>query len=216
MAELHPEECWPGLYRAGQRRQVGWTEHSALYLEQNVIILSSSWFMEITWRSSKGPKDLLGLPVMVWLFWAVGKNLWSDRAVLEWEWGWRTCEFKAPFNTCSSHRDLGNGERLGRRWQELWLLVPLWHQGKSLLIFPPSICQFMSPSQPLSICNNFFCLNVFCLQIQDYFFFKEVTFIPSPFPALSTDFLSVPDSQRPSFSHWAIYLQSADPNPSLI
>lgn len=59
-------------------------------------------------------------------------RLWTtinDQEGVWEEWGWQILEFKAPFNTCWSQRDLGKGEGLGRRWQCLFRLVSLWHLG---------------------------------------------------------------------------------------
>lgn len=67
-------------------------------------------------------------------------------------------EFRAPFNTCSSQRDLEKGEGLGRRWQGRWSLVLLWHMG-NLSWFPTvPLSDFALLLEPLSACNHLFCL----------------------------------------------------------
>lgn len=71
-------------------------------------------------------------------FWAKKESMISGGR-LKWSLGargWTICEFKSPFNICPSQRDMGRGERSGRRWEGFWSLVPLWHIGNGSW-FPP-------------------------------------------------------------------------------
>lgn len=142
MAELHPEECRSSLYRVGQRRQVGNSDllsavlspTAALLHYLSTLYLSATFQFHHSWITSQ-PLRPPRSPRPLW--WGGYSRFWTtinDRG--GWwvkrrlgEWGWKILEFKAPFNTCSSQRDLRKGERLGRRWQGPWSLVPLWHLG---------------------------------------------------------------------------------------
>lgn len=93
-------------------------------------------------------------------FWAKKESMISGGR-LKWSlgaWGWTICEFKSPFNICPSQRDMGRGERSGRRWEGFWSLVLLWHIGNGSW-FPPIL---LSPfvflvHLPVGIFAAFFC-----------------------------------------------------------
>lgn len=160
MAELHPEECRSSLYWVGQRRQVGNSDLLTAYLSNLQSNLPISHFLvspspdHIT--APQAPKIPEAL-VMRWLFklfWPTINGQGVKRS--SGEWGYRTLEFKAPFNTCSSQRELGKGEG----WWGLWSLVPLWHlRNRSWLpTVPVSVYVFLL--ELLSACNHLFCLRL--------------------------------------------------------
>ncbi len=179
MAELHPEECRSSLYRVGQRRQVGNSDLLNVVLSLAAAPLhylsdlfpSATFQFHHSWITSQ-PLRLPRSPRPLW--WGGYSRFWTtinDRGNggvkrSLGEWGWKILEFKAPFNTCSSQRDLGKGESIGGGWQGLWSLVPLWHLGNRSWFpsVPLSVCAFLV--EPLSACNHPFCLLlsfVFCL-----------------------------------------------------
>lgn len=127
MAELHPEECRSRLYRAGQRRQVGDTFAISRFPVSPVLHHFAGGLLKL----------LLWSGGSLW-FWAKKESIISGGR-LKWSLGargWTICEFKSPFNIRPSQRDMGWGERSGRRWEGFWSLVPLWHIGNGSW-FPP-------------------------------------------------------------------------------
>lgn len=189
MAELHPEECRSSLYRVGQRRQVCSSDllSAVLSLCSSTSSLSfqplpirhfpiSPFMDQITVpQALKIPKAL----VMRCLFKFQDNNQWGGGLKRSLgECGWKILEFKAPFNTCSSQRDLGKGERLGRRWQGLWSLVPLWHLGN----------RSWFPTIPLPV-SAFLSVAVFCFMSM-FFSYPNVYVWASPSLPNKTLFLT--------------------------
>ena len=136
-----------------------------------------SWITSQSLRHSRSPRPL---------WWGGYLRLWTTINNRGGGWGWKILEFKAPFNTWPSQRDLGKGERLGRRWQGLWSLVPLWHLGNRSWFpaVPLSVYAFLA--EPLSACNHLLCLLlsfVLCL----FFNYPDIWASPSlPNKTLST------------------------------
>lgn len=124
-------------------------------------------------------------PLMGWLFKILDNNQWVAAYWGLRVWGWRTDEFKASFNTCSSQRDLGKGEGLGRRWQGLWSLDPLWHLRNCCWFLTDSLSVYVFLVEPLSACNHLFC-RLFTIFLKLFWaspsFFSNKSLVPTSAP----------------------------------
>lgn len=130
VAELHPEECWACLHRAGQRGKVGHPEHWCTNPFSCSISLSVSFqsppLASLVISQFFGRHQSIPDPFDCVAIQYSRPQSRTERLRSESEdgWCWR-------LHSILSHPTgiLGQGGRLSRKWWELWLLTPMWHQG---------------------------------------------------------------------------------------